>query len=289
LCTVAGKDDYIVIDADSHASIYDGCALGNANLVRFRHNDPADLEKRLSRIPEGASILIVVEGIYSMLGDEAPLKEIVEIKKKYGASILVDEAHSMGFSGKTGRGVAQAQGVEDEVEFIIGTFSKSVGTVGGFAVSNHPKFEILRLVSRPYIFTASLPPSVVASANSAIKTLKGADDLRAQLWANAKQLHAGLKAAGFELGTATAESPIIAVCLPDTETVVRYWSGLLRAGVYVNMAVPPATPKGLCLLRCSVCASHTPAQIDTIIQKFVEVGKAIGIEPTGKRLSSAAE
>lgn len=289
LCTVAGKDDYIVIDADSHASIYDGCALGNANLVRFRHNNPEDLEKRLSRIPKEASVLVVVEGIYSMLGDEAPLREIVEVKKKFGASILVDEAHSMGFSGKTGRGTAQDQGVEEDVEFIIGTFSKSVGTVGGFAVSNHPKFEILRLVSRPYIFTASLPPSVVASADSAIKTIKGADDLRAQLWANSRQLHRGLKQAGFELGTETAESPIIAVCLPDTETVVRYWSGLLRAGVYVNMAVPPATPKGLCLLRCSVCASHTPEQIRTIIQRFIEVGKTIGIEPTGKPLSSAAE
>jgi 7-keto-8-aminopelargonate synthetase-like enzyme len=263
--------------------------MGNANLVRFRHNDPADLEKRLSRIPKDANVLIVVEGIYSMLGDEAPLKEIVEIKKKYGATILVDEAHSMGFSGKTGRGVAQDQGVEDDVEFIIGTFSKSVGTVGGFAVSNHPKFEILRLVSRPYIFTASLPPSVVASADSSIKTIKGADETRAQLWANARQLHKGLKDAGFELGTTKAESPIIAVCLPDTETVVRYWSGLLQSGVYVNMAVPPATPKGLCLLRCSVCASHTPEQIDTIIERFIQVGKAIGVAPTGKPLSSAAE
>ncbi len=288
LCTVPGKNDYIVIDADSHASIYDGCAQGSSNLVRFRHNSPEDLEKRLSRLPEDAGVLVVVEGIYSMLGDVAPLKEIIEVKKKFGAAILVDEAHSMGFCGKTGRGVSQAVGVEDDVDFIIGTFSKSVGTVGGFAVSNHPSFEVLRLAARPYVFTASLPPSVVASAATAIKKIEKADDIRSRLWANARQLHKGLKDAGFKLATETAESPIIAVSLPDTITTVYAWSGLLKAGVYVNMAVPPATP-GLYLLRCSVCASHSPEQIEKIIEIFKEVGKAVGLDPSGKPLSSAAE
>lgn len=289
ISTVAAKDDYIVIDADSHASIYDGCALGNSNVLRFRHNDPEDLAKRLGRLPKDAGVLVVVEGIYSMLGDIAPLKEIIAVKKEFGAAILVDEAHSMGFCGKTGRGVAQQLGLEDDVEFIIGTFSKSVGTVGGFAVSNHPKFEVLRLVSRPYIFTASLPPSVVASAASAIKTIKTADDTRKQLWENARRLYKGLKDAGFTLGTKKAESPIIAVCLPDTEAVVRAWAGLLRAGVYVNMAVPPATPGGLCLLRCSVCASHTPEQIDTIIERFKKVAENLGIDPSEMPLSNVAE
>ncbi len=289
LCTVPGKDDYIVIDADCHASIYDGCALGNSNLVRFRHNDPEDLAKRLGRLPENAGVLVVVEGIYSMLGDIAPLKEIIDVKKQYGASILVDEAHSMGFCGATGRGVAQQVGVEDDVEYIIGTFSKSVGTVGGFAVSNHPKFDVLRLVSRPYIFTASLPPSVVSSAALAISKIKGANDTREKLWTNARQLHKGLKDAGFAIGTETAESPIIAIHLPDTETTVRAWSALLLAGVYVNMAVPPATPKGMCLLRCSVCASHTPEQIEKIIEIFKGVAGAIGLNLNEKPLSSAAE
>jgi len=288
LCTVPGKNDYIVIDADSHASIYDGCAQGNSNLVRFRHNNPEDLEKRLSRLPEDAAVLVVVEGIYSMLGDVAPLKEIIEVKKKYGAAILVDEAHSMGFCGKTGRGVSQAVGVEDDVDFIIGTFSKSVGTVGGFAVSNHPSFEVLRLAARPYVFTASLPPSVVASAACAIKKIEKADDTRAKLWANARQLHSGLKKAGFTLATQEAESPIIAVCLPDTVTTVYAWSALLKAGVYVNMAVPPATP-GLYLLRCSVCASHSPEQVEKIIGIFEGVAKEIGLNLNEKPLSSAAE
>ena len=171
ISTLAGKDDYIILDIDSHASIYDGCALGNAQIVPFRHNDVEALEKRLKRVPEGAGKLVVLEGVYSMLGDVAPLKEMVAVSKENGAMVLVDEAHSMGFIGEHGRGVAEAQGVIDDVDFIIGTFSKSVGTVGGFCVSNHPKFEILRLVCRPYVFTASLPPSVVATAATSIRKL----------------------------------------------------------------------------------------------------------------------
>lgn len=287
LCTLPGSRDYIVIDSDSHASIYDGCSLGRANVVRFRHNDPDDLAKRLGRLPKDAGVLVAVEGIYSMLGDIAPLKEIIAAKNEHGATLLVDEAHSMGFCGRTGRGVAQQLGVEDGVDFIMGTFSKSVGTVGGFIVSNHPKTEVLRLAARPYMFTASLPPSVVASAAASIRRLKGADDLRSKLWRNAKALHKGLKEAGFTLGTGTAESPITAVCLENTEQVVRFWSGLLRSGVYVNMAVPPATPGGLCLLRCSVCAVHTPAQIDTIVERFKKVAGEIGLELSARRPSGA--
>ena len=278
LATLPGRKDFIVMDADCHASIYDGCAQGRATILRFKHNNPADLERRLKSIPEEAGCLIVAEGIYSMLGDVAPLKEIVEMKKKYGAMLMLDEAHSMGFCGKTGRGVAQELGLEDEVDFLVGTFSKSVGTVGGFVVSNHPKFEVLRLAARPYVFTASLPPSVVASAKSAIETIKGADDLRKQLWENAHHLHQGLKDAGFAIPTKTPESPIIAIATHDTEETVRFWSGLLRAGVYVNMAVPPATPQGFFLLRCSVCASHTSEQIDTIIERFVKVAKALNLK-----------
>lgn len=278
LSTLPGADDYIVIDADSHASIYDGCAMGHATVLRFRHNDPEDLNRRLGRIPEGAGVLVVVEGIYSMLGDQAPLKEIVEVKKAHGVSILVDEAHSMGFCGKSGRGVAQAMGLEDDIEFIMGTFSKSVGTVGGFCVSNHPDFEVMRLVCRPYMFTASLPPSVVASARVAINKLRFADDSRRVLWDNARHLHAGLKAAGFKLATTQAESPIVAVIIKDIETTVRFWSALLQSGVYANMAVPPATPDGLCLLRCSVCAAHTSEQIDRIIERFEAAAAKLGLE-----------
>lgn len=275
--SLAGKDDFVIIDADSHASIYDACAMGNATVTRFRHNDAADLEKRLARMPAEAGKLVVVEGIYSMLGDRAPLIEIVAACKKFGAAVAVDEAHSMGFCGKTGRGIAQELGIEDDVDFIIGTFSKSVGTVGGFCVSNHPKFEHLRLVCRPYMFTASLPPSVVASARAAINALRYADNQRGALWDAANRLHAGLKRLGFKLATEKAESPIIAVCLDDAESVAGCWSELLKAGVYVNTALPPATPSGLFLLRCSVCAAHTSEQIDQIIEKFALLAGKLGL------------
>ena len=276
ISTIAGKDDYVILDVDSHASIYDGCALGNAQIVTFRHNDVEALEKRLKRIPEGAGKLVVLEGVYSMLGDVAPLKEMVAVSKAAGAMVLVDEAHSMGFIGDNGRGVAEDQGVIDNVDFIIGTFSKSVGTVGGFCVSNHPKFEILRLVCRPYVFTASLPPSVVATAATSIAKLMSGAGKRAHLWDNSRKLHAGLKALGFTLGTDTPQSAIIAVIMPDLATGARMWEALLDEGLYVNLARPPATPGNVTLLRCSLCAEHSAEQVDQILAMFETAGRATG-------------
>ncbi len=277
ISALGGKDDYVIIDADSHASIYDGCSMGNATIVRFKHNDAENLERRLKRLPEDAGKLLVVEGIYSMLGDAAPLKELLEVGKKYGCMTLVDEAHSMGFSGENGRGVAEELGVEHMVDFYVGTFSKSVGTVGGFAVSSHPKFDVLRFVSRPYIFTASLPPSVVASATKSIEAIRRSGNRRAHLWENARQLHTGLKKAGFNMCTDEAESPIIAVHLPDVMIGTRFWETLLFEGVYANMAAPPATPAGMFLLRISVCAQHTSEQISEIIARFKRTAEIVGL------------
>ena len=277
ISTIAGKDDYIVLDIDSHASIYDGGALGNANIVPFRHNDVDALEKRLKRLPEGAGCLVVLEGVYSMLGDLAPLKEMVAVSRAHGAMVLVDEAHSMGFIGENGRGVAEAQGVIDDVDFIIGTFSKSVGTVGGFCVSNHPKFEILRLVCRPYVFTASLPPSVVATAATSIRKLMHSKAKRDHLWENSQKLHAGLKSLGFKLGTEEPQSAIIAVIMPDLEKGAAMWEALLHEGLYVNLARPPATPANMTLLRCSLCAEHSSEQVDEILEMFAAAGRKTGV------------
>ena len=277
ISTIAGKGDYIVLDIDSHASIYDGCKMGDAEIVPFRHNDVTALEKRLGRIPEGAGKLVVLEGVYSMLGDVAPLKEMVAVCRAAGAMVLVDEAHSMGFIGENGRGVAEAQGVLDDVDFVIGTFSKSVGTVGGFCVSNHPKFEILRLVCRPYVFTASLPPSVVATAATSIRKLMHGSNKRAHLWENSKRLHAGLKALGFTLGTEEPQSAIIAVILPDLEKGAAMWEALLGEGLYVNLARPPATPANMTLLRCSLCAEHSDAEVGEILRMFEIAGKTVGV------------
>ena len=277
ISTIAGKGDYIVLDIDSHASIWDGCALGNAEVVPFKHNDIEAMDKRLGRIPEGAGKLVILEGVYSMLGDIAPLKEMVAVARKHGAMVLVDEAHSMGFIGENGRGVAEAQGVIDDVDFIIGTFSKSVGTVGGFCVSNHPKFEIMRLVCRPYVFTASLPPSVVATAATSIRKLMHGGEKRAHLWENSKRLHGGLKQLGFQLGTEEPQSAIVAVIMPDLERGAAMWEALLKEGLYVNLARPPATPANMTLLRCSLCAEHSEEEVGTILGMFKRAGKAVGI------------
>ena len=276
ISTLAGKGDYVIIDIDSHASIYDGCAMGNAEIVAFRHNDVEALEKRLKRLPPEAGKLVVLEGVYSMLGDVAPLREMVRVCKENGAMVLVDEAHSMGFIGENGRGVCEDQGVIDDVDFIIGTFSKSVGTVGGFCVSNHPKFEIMRLVCRPYVFTASLPPSVVATAETSIRKLMHSGNKRAHLWENSKKLHKGLRDLGFTLGTPEAQSAIIAVIMPDLEKGAMMWQALLAEGLYVNLARPPATPANMTLLRCSLCAEHTSEQVDQILGMFETAGKAVG-------------
>jgi 7-keto-8-aminopelargonate synthetase-like enzyme len=251
--------------------------MGNAEIVPFRHNDIGALEKRLGRIPEGAGKLVVLEGVYSMLGDIAPLKEMIAVSKAAGAMVLVDEAHSMGFIGPNGRGVAEEQGVLDDVDFVIGTFSKSVGTVGGFCVSNHPKFEILRLVCRPYVFTASLPPSVVATAATSIRKLMHGSAKRAHLWENSQRLHAGLKALGFTLGTDTPQSAIIAVIMPDLEKGAAMWEALLAEGLYVNLARPPATPANMTLLRCSLCAEHSEAEVGDILRMFEAAGRATGV------------
>jgi 8-amino-7-oxononanoate synthase len=204
---------------------------------------------------------------------------MVAVAKKHGAMVLSDEAHSMGFYGPNGRGVYEALGCEDDVDFIVGTFSKSVGTVGGFCVSNHPKFEAIRLACRPYIFTASLPPSVVATAATSIRKLMTAHEKRARLWDNARTLHAGLKDMGFKLGTEQADSAIIAIILTDQVQGAAMWQTLLENGLYVNLARPPATPAGTFLLRCSLSAEHTPEQIQRVLGMFKAAGQAVGVIP----------
>ncbi len=267
LSTLAGSGDVILLDADSHASIYDGCRLGGAEVIRFRHNDIKNLEKRLMRLGERASrTLIVVEGIYSMLGDRAPLSAIVALKERYGACLVVDEAHSLGVLGSCGRGLAEEAKLEEQVDFIVGTFSKSLGSTGGFCVSRRPELDLLRYLSRPYIFSASLCPSVVASTRGALKVLQKTPVLRERLWENSHTLYAGLQKIGFTLGPEV--SPVIAATVPTKEYAVAFWNGLIEHGVYVNLMLPPATPSGLSLLRCSVSAAHTSQQLTRICEVF---------------------
>ena len=276
ISTLAGSEDYLILDADSHASIYDASRLGAATVIRFKHNDPTDLDKRLTRLAGTAgNKVIVVEGIYSMLGDQAPLAEFAEVKRKHGAYIVVDAAPSMGVLGATGRGLAEAAGVESDIDFIVGTFSKSLGAIGGFCVSDHDDFDIMRVVSRPYMFSASLPPSVVASVSAALKVIAERPELRTRLWANVNTLYDGLKRHGFRLGP--TKGPVVAVHLPTAEAGIQIWSALLEAGVYVNLALPPATPNGTALLRCSVCAAHSRRQLETIVDVLTDIGYRCGL------------
>ncbi|MBI2718864.1 MAG: aminotransferase class I/II-fold pyridoxal phosphate-dependent enzyme [Rhizobiales bacterium] len=268
---LAGSNDTIFLDADSHSSIYDGCTLSGAKLVRFRHNDATDLDKRLVRSEgEEGGRLVVLEGIYSMLGDRAPLADFIEVKKKRGFQLLADEAHSFGVLGPHGRGLADEAGLEDEVDFVVGTFSKSVGAIGGFGAGNHPLFDMLRYAMRPYMFTASSSPASIATSLAAVKKLAAEPWRRDRLRENSARLFHGFKGLGLELGC-DAVSPVIAVKCADEATAVAMWNALLAAGVYVNIAVPPGTPNKLCLLRCSVSAAHTDADIDRIIELFGEV------------------
>jgi len=285
LSTLAGKDDFLVIDADSHASIYDACKLGQAQVVRFRHNDPDDLYKRLNRLSDHpGNKLVVVEGIYSMLGDTAPLKEIAQVKREMGAFLLVDEAHSMGVLGDKGRGLAEAAGVEADVDFIVGTFSKSLGAIGGFCLSDLPDFDILRVACRPYMFTASLPPSVIATTLQALQRLQEEPVLRTRLMANAHRLYDGLRGLGFEVGPEA--NPVVSVMLHSRETAIAFWNALLDAGLYLNLALPPATPNGMALLRSSVSAAHTREQIASVLAVFEQLGGEFGLLPSRRRASA---
>ena len=268
---LAGPKDTIFLDADSHSSIYDGCTLSGAKLVRFRHNDATDLDKRLTRSEgEEGGRLVVVEGIYSMLGDRAPLADFVAVKKKHGFQLLADEAHSFGVLGPHGRGLADEAGVEDDIDFIVGTFSKSVGAIGGFGAGNHPLFETLRYAMRPYMFTASSSPASIATSLAAIKKLAAEPERRDRLRANSARLFAGFKSLGLDMGCDMV-SPVIAVKCADEVSTIAMWNALLDAGVYVNIALPPGTPSKLCLLRCSVSAAHSFEDIDKIIALFGKV------------------
>lgn len=270
LCALLAPGDAVLLDADAHASLYDGCRMSGADIFRFKHNDASSLEKRMRRLGERASnSLIVTEGLYSVLGDQAPLQDIVAIKNRYGAQLLVDEAHSLGVFGEHGRGVAESAGVLDQVDFIVGTFSKSLGAMGGFCVSPHEELKLFRYVARAFIFTASSSPSIIATTREALRQLRNRPELRERLWANAQRLYSGLQGLGYSTGPQV--SPVVAVKIGEREQALDCWNRLLAAGIYVNLMIPPASPDSFSYLRCSVSAAHTEAQIDTIIKAFASL------------------
>ncbi|MXV44469.1 aminotransferase class I/II-fold pyridoxal phosphate-dependent enzyme [Saccharibacter sp. 17.LH.SD] len=276
ISALVNKDDILFLDADSHASIYDGARLSGAQVIRFRHNDPADLDKRLARTKNASGArLVIVEGIYSMTGNIAPVDKFVEVTKRHNVTLMVDEAHSFGVMGDHGRGVAEMQGCEDGVDFVVGTFSKSLGTVGGYCATNHDEIALMRLCSRPYMFTASLPPEIIASTLAALEEIQARPELREKLRENSERLHQGLKKSG--LSTGDFVSPVVAVTLEDVPQALTFWNALLEAGVYVNLSLPPATPDNRPLLRCSVMAAHSAEEIDQAVAAFTDIAKKLGL------------
>jgi 8-amino-7-oxononanoate synthase len=269
ICSLVGPENTIFLDEHCHASIYDGCKLSGASIIHFRHNNAADLDKRLRRLgDDSANALIITEGLYSMLGDKAALREIVEVKKKYDALLMLDEAHSLGVLGATGRGLAEDLGVEDDIDFITGTFSKSLAGLGGFCVSRHAELEAVRFSSRPYVFTASPSPATIGSVRAALRIMRARPELQKQLWDNATFLYQGLDAMGFELGPEIG--PVIAVNAGEKENALLMWQALFDQGIYVNVVFPPATPNSSCLLRCSVSAAHSREQIQAVLDAFTQ-------------------
>jgi 8-amino-7-oxononanoate synthase len=276
IAALAGEKDIIFMDADAHACIIDGTRLTGASTIRFRHNSPEDLDKRLARHGdiEGGHALVVIEGMYSMFGDIAPVDEFVDVTHRHGGYLYIDEAHSYGVFGPTGCGIAEEQGVLDKVDFISGTFSKSLASVGGFCASRHKEFEITRKIMRPYMFTASATPSNIAAARAAVEKVKSGGHLRANLKERSEQLHAGLKEMGYDL--CSEASPVIAIRRPNEAVAAMEWNWLIENGVYVNLAVPPGTPQSSSLLRISLSAAHTKEDIDTLLKAFGNLKNAQG-------------
>jgi 8-amino-7-oxononanoate synthase len=272
---LCGVGDVILIDGDSHASIYDATRQTASQVIAFRHNSPESLRKKLERLPRGRNRLVVVEGLYSIRGDVAPLGDIVEVCRTHGAYLLVDEAHSLGTYGSTGLGCAEAQGVLRDVDFIVGTFSKSLAGVGGVCVSDHPELRSLHFVARAYVFTASSSPADVASVRAAVAIVRAQPELREQLWANIRRFRSGLVECGYVIGD--TESPIVPILTGDETRTIALWQALLAQGLYVNLIVPPGCPKDQCVLRASCSAAHTADQITRALDVLARAGAELGI------------
>jgi 8-amino-7-oxononanoate synthase len=273
---LCGPGDVILIDSDSHASIYDATRQTASQVIGFRHNSPESLRRKLERLPSrDRNKLVVVEGLYSIRGDVAPLRDIVEVCQAHGAYLLVDEAHSLGTYGANGLGCAEDQGVLDKVDFIVGTFSKSLAGIGGVCVSDFPELQALHFLARAYVFTASGSPSNVASVGAAVRVIQQQPELRDRLWANIRQLRRGLREVGYVIGD--TESPIVPILTGDEDRTVALWNRLLTSGLYVNVILPPGCPKDDCVLRASCSAAHTPENITNALDIFARVGRELGV------------
>jgi 8-amino-7-oxononanoate synthase len=269
ISALVGRGDYVVCDRENHASIYDGCRLSFGKMLRYRHANMDDLEAKLRAVPESAGCLIVTDGVFSMGGDIAKLPEICELASKYGARVMVDDAHGLGVIGEGGRGTASHFGLEGRVDVIMGTFSKSLASLGGYMAASETVCDYVRHNSRPFIFSASIPPSACAAALAALRLLREHPELPQRLHSLASYARAGLKARGLRI--IESETPIIPIYTYEMERTLVSAKRLYDAGVYVNPVLPPAAAPGECLLRMSCMATHTEALLDEAMDIIAEV------------------
>ena len=249
--------------------------MSRAQVVRFNHGDLAGLERKLKSADRPQGAMIVVDGVFSMEGDIADLPHLVPLAKKYGAALAVDDAHSIGVLGPTGAGTSEHFGLTDQVDLIVGTFSKALASIGGFVAGDEYVIHFLKHHARPLIFTASLPASNTAGVLAALEILRSEPERRTALWQNTKRLADGLKSLGFDIGP--SETPIIPVLIGPLEKTLVVWRQLFDAGVFTNPVVPPAVPPSQCRLRASVMATHTAAQVDFALEAFAALGKSVGV------------
>lgn len=274
ISALVGKDDIAVIDKMDHASIIDGCRLSYGEVRKFRHNNMADLERVLQQ-SNSKGKLIVVDGVFSMEGDIVNLPGVVAHAKAYGARLMVDDAHGIGVLGRTGRGTAEHFGLEDDVDLIMGTYSKSLASIGGFIAASEEVIHFIKHSARSLMFSASPPPASVASVSAAIDIIEAEPERIERLWKNTRKMMDGFNSLGFQLGS--SETPIIPVIVGDSETAFNMALRLQNEGIFVNVAVSPAVPDGKALIRTSYMATHTEEQLNRVLMAFEKVGKAMGL------------
>lgn len=274
ISSLIGRDDVVILDKDDHASLVDGARLGYGKIERFRHNDLDHLEKVLKSIPDNLGKLLVVDGLFSMEGDLAPLPEMVKLAKKYGARLMVDDAHGMGVMGN-GHGTCAHFGVTDEVDLIMSTFSKSFASLGGFIAGDEDTIHYIKHTARALIFSASIPPANAAAALAALQVLREEPELSQRVRTVADRMRKGYTELGFNIGNSI--TPVVPIIIGDDEKTFITWKMLFENGVFVNPVISPAVTPGRQLLRTSYMATHTDQQMDKVLKIFEIVGNAMGL------------
>jgi 8-amino-7-oxononanoate synthase len=287
ISSICGKDDVILCDRENHASIIDGCRLSFADVRKFRHNDMQDLEAHLERARgQNKGILVVVDGLYSMMGDLADLPNIARLVRQYGARLMVDEAHSLGVLGKHGRGAAEHFGVDADADLVMGTFSKSLASLGGFIAGPSTVIHYMKHHARSLIFSAAITPAAAAAALAALDIIETQPELRRRVLTTAHRVRQGLRQQGFTVG-GNPDSPIVPVVVGDQERMLRMWKTLFECGLFTNPVTQPAVPQGMDLIRTSYMATHTNEQIGMVLSRFADAGRRVGVVPGAPTIEAA--